>query len=149
MVEHGLDDLMVAAVEAGIGAPLALARTANEASAQPELARALDHKSYTALLRMEQDGTLSATQAKEVLGELLEHGGDPAALARHHGYEALGADSLVAVIDELIAGYPGEWTRYMEGDDKLTGFFTGKAMEATDKKANGKAVVAELRRRRG
>jgi aspartyl-tRNA(Asn)/glutamyl-tRNA(Gln) amidotransferase subunit B len=149
VVEHGLDDLMVAAVEAGIGAPLALARTANEASAQPELARALDHKSYTALLRMEQDGTLSATQAKEVLGELLEHGGDPAALARHHGYEALGADSLVAVIDELIAGHPGEWTRYMEGDDKLTGFFTGKAMEATDKKANGKAVVAELRRRRG
>jgi Asp-tRNA(Asn)/Glu-tRNA(Gln) amidotransferase B subunit len=53
------------------------------------------------------------------------------------------------VIDELIAAHPGEWTRYVEGDDKLTGFFTGKAMEATDKKANGKAVVAELRRRRG
>jgi aspartyl-tRNA(Asn)/glutamyl-tRNA(Gln) amidotransferase subunit B len=149
VVEHGLDDLMVAAVEAGIGAPLALARTANEASAQPELARALDPKSYTALLRMEQDGAVSATQAKELLGELLEHGGDPAALARSHGYEALEADSLEAVIDELIATHPGEWTRYVEGDDKLTGFFTGKAMEATDKKANGKAVVAELRRRRG
>ena len=74
VVEHGLDSLMTTAVAAGIGAPLALARTANEASAEPERARALDHVSYTALLRMEQDGTLSATQAKVVLGDLLGTG---------------------------------------------------------------------------
>jgi len=149
VVEHGLDRLMTTAVEAGIGAPLALARTANEASAEPERARALDHVRYTALLRMEQNGTLSATQAKVVLGDLLERGGDPAALARDRGFEALEADSLAAVMDEVIAAHPDEWARYVEGDDKLTGFFTGKAMQATDKKANGKAVAAELRRRRG
>ncbi|HXQ58805.1 MAG TPA: Asp-tRNA(Asn)/Glu-tRNA(Gln) amidotransferase subunit GatB [Acidimicrobiales bacterium] len=149
VVENGLDGLMTTAVDAGIGAPLALARTANEASADPERARALDPSAYTKLLRMEQDGALSATQAKDVLGDLLEKGGDPAQWASSHGYEALAADSLAAVIDELSAAHPDEWARYLEGDDKLTGFFTGKAMDATDKKANGKAVAAELRRRRG
>ncbi len=149
VVEHGLDRLMTTAVDAGIGAPLALARTANEASAEPERARALDHRSYTALLRMEQEGTLSATQAKVVLGDLLDRGGDPTALARDRGFEALEADTLTAVMDEVIAAHPDEWARYVGGDDKLTGFLTGKAMEATDKKANGKAVAAELRRRRG
>ena len=149
VVENGLDVLMTKAVHAGIGAPLALARTANEASAEPDRARALDTAAYTALLRMEQEGSLSATQAKVVLADLLDRGGDPAALARDHGFEALGADSLSGVIDELIAAHPKEWTRYVDGDDKLTGFFTGHAMKATQQKANGKAVAAELRRRRG
>jgi aspartyl-tRNA(Asn)/glutamyl-tRNA(Gln) amidotransferase subunit B len=150
VVENGLDVLMTAAVEAGIGANLALARTANEASAEPERARDLDRGAYTALLRLEQDGTLSATQAKDVLGDLLAHGGDPATLARTRGYEALAADSLAEVIDELIAAHPLEWERYLGGDDKkMGGFFTGLAMQATNKKANGKAVAAELERRRG
>jgi aspartyl-tRNA(Asn)/glutamyl-tRNA(Gln) amidotransferase subunit B len=149
VVEHGLDVLMTTAVDAGIGAALALARTANEASAEPIRARGLDAAAYTALLRMEQDGTLSATQAKVVLGDLLAHGGDPAALARTRGYEALAADSLAEVMGELIAAHPTEWERYVDGDDKLTSFFIGRAMDVTDKKANGKAVAAELRRRRG
>ncbi len=93
--------------------------------------------------------TLSATQAKVVLSDLLENGGDPAALARNRGFEALEEDSLNAVMDELIAGHADEWERYLGGDDKLAGFFTGLAMKATQGKANGKAVAAELRRRRG
>ncbi|MGH9017560.1 MAG: Asp-tRNA(Asn)/Glu-tRNA(Gln) amidotransferase subunit GatB [Acidimicrobiales bacterium] len=149
VVEHGLDTLMTTAVEAGVGAALALARTANEASAEPERAREVDPAAYSALLRMEQEGTLSATQAKVVLGDLLLHGGEPADLARARGFEALAEDFLVGVIDELVAAHPDEWERYRAGDDKLTGYFTGLAMHATDKKANGKAVAAELRRRRG
>ena len=149
VVEHGLDDLMTEAVSAGIGAALALARTANEASAEPDRARAVDPARFAALLRMEQDGTLSATQTKDVLGDLLQNGGNPAELARVHGYEALETDFLVAVMDELVAAHPDEWERYAGGDDKLAGFFTGLAMKATDKKANGKSVAAELRRRRG
>jgi aspartyl-tRNA(Asn)/glutamyl-tRNA(Gln) amidotransferase subunit B len=52
-------------------------------------------------------------------------------------------------MDELIAAHPDEWGRYVGGEAKLAGFFTGLAMAATDKKANGKAIAAELQRRRG
>ena len=98
---------------------------------------------------MEAGGQLSATQSKTVLGALLERGGDPAALAKEMGFEALGSDTLSAVLDEIIAAHPDEWARYVGGEDKLTGLFTGAVMKATSGKANGKEVAAELRRRRG
>jgi aspartyl-tRNA(Asn)/glutamyl-tRNA(Gln) amidotransferase subunit B len=85
-----------------------------------------------------------------VLGALLERGeGDPATLAKEMGFEALSSDALGAVLDEVIAAHPDEWARFLEGDDKLMGVFTGEVMEATARKANGKEVAAELRSRRG
>ena len=94
VVEHGLDGLVTAAAAAGVDGALALARTANEASADPDAARRLDASAFIALLRMEQDGKLSATQAKTVLADMLENGGDPAEIARRRGFEALDTDSL-------------------------------------------------------
>jgi aspartyl-tRNA(Asn)/glutamyl-tRNA(Gln) amidotransferase subunit B len=53
------------------------------------------------------------------------------------------------VLDDVIAAHPDEWARYVAGEDKMTGVFTGAVMKATSGKANGKEVAAELRRRRG
>jgi aspartyl-tRNA(Asn)/glutamyl-tRNA(Gln) amidotransferase subunit B len=150
VVERGLDELVTAAADAGAPVRLALARAANEVAAQSEAGLQLDAKAFAALLAMEAGSQLSATQSKAVLNALLERGGgDPTALAREMGFEALGSDTLGAVLDEIIAAHPDEWARYVEGDDKLTGFFTGAVMKATAGKANGKEVAAELRRRRG
>ena len=149
VVDLGLDGLVAAATEAGAPAPLALARAANEVAAQSEAGLRLDPAAFTGLLALEAGGQLSATQSKAVLGALLERGGgDPAAVAKEMGFEALGAGALGAVLDELVAAHPDEWARFVEGDDKLAGFFTGKVMQATQGKANGKEVAAELRRRR-
>jgi len=148
VVEHGLDGLVTAAAAAGVDVSLALARTANEASADPEAARRLDASAFVALLRMEQDGKLSATQAKTVLADMLENGGDPAEIARRRGFEALDTDSLATVVAEVVSAHPDEWQRYRNGEDKLVGFFTGHVMRATSNRANGKAVAAELRRLR-
>jgi Asp-tRNA(Asn)/Glu-tRNA(Gln) amidotransferase B subunit len=139
-----------AAAEAGAPAGLALARAANEVAAQPEAGLRMDPATFTALLSMESGGQLSATQSKAVLGTLLERGGgDPATVAKEMGFEALEADTLGAVLDEVIAGSPEEWARFVGGDDRLMGHFTGAVMRATAGKANGKEVAAELRRRRG
>ena len=55
----------------------------------------LDAESFASVLAMESGGQLSATQSKAVLGALLERGGgDPAALAKEMGFEALGSDTL-------------------------------------------------------
>ena len=150
VVDLGLDDLVVEAVAGGVGTALALARTANEAATNAEAARTLDPKSYVELLTLEASGSLSATQAKTVLAELFaQGGGDPAAIAREKGFEAMSEDSLVATVAEAVVAHPDEWSRYCEGDDKLAGFFTGLVMKATKGQANGKAVASELRRLRG
>jgi len=150
VVDLGLDDLVVEAVAAGVPAPLALARTANEAATDAVAARSLDVGAYVALLTMESAGSLSATQAKTVLAELLAAGGgDPAAIAKAKGFEAMSDDSLVATVAEAVAAHPDEWARYCDGEDKLAQVFIGQVMKATRGQANGKAVVAELQRLRG
>jgi aspartyl-tRNA(Asn)/glutamyl-tRNA(Gln) amidotransferase subunit B len=154
VVDLGLDDLVTAAVAAGVAAPLSLARTANEAATDATAARALDHQSYVALLTMEASGELTATQAKSVLADLLAAGGgDPATIAASKGFEAMSEDSLAATVADIVAAHPEEWARFEAGDDKeqkkLAGFFTGKVMQATKGQANGKAVAAELQRLRG
>jgi aspartyl-tRNA(Asn)/glutamyl-tRNA(Gln) amidotransferase subunit B len=149
VVDLGLDDLVVAAVSGGVGSALALARTANEAASDPDAARRLDARSYAELLSLEAQGSLSATQAKAVLADLLgAGGGDPAAIARDKGFEAMSEDSLAATVAEAVGTHPDEWARYCDGDDRLAGFFTGLVMKATSGQANGKAVSAELRRLR-
>jgi aspartyl-tRNA(Asn)/glutamyl-tRNA(Gln) amidotransferase subunit B len=119
-------------------------------AAQSEAGLRLDPKSFASVLAMESSGQLSATQSKAVLAALLQRGGgDPAALAKEMGFEALGSDTLGAVLDEVIAAHADEWARFADGEDKLSGFFTREVMQATSGKANGKEVAAELRRRRG
>jgi aspartyl-tRNA(Asn)/glutamyl-tRNA(Gln) amidotransferase subunit B len=153
VVDQDLDALVLAAVSKGVDPALALRRTANEAAAEPERARSLDPASYSELLRMEQKGELTSTQAKTVLTELLASGGDPAAIAASKGFESLGDESLGIVVREVVEANPSEWDRYRNGDDsdrkKLAGFFTGLIMRATNGQASGRLVAEELERLRG
>jgi aspartyl-tRNA(Asn)/glutamyl-tRNA(Gln) amidotransferase subunit B len=147
-VDLGFDDYVLAALDADVEGPLALARAANELAADVAHLENLTPQTYAATLLMEQRGELSATQAKTVLLELLANGGDPRAVAQAKGFEQLSSDSLDSTVDSLIAQYPDEWTRYREGDEKLAQFFIGQVMKLTNGQANGKAVVEQLRRRR-
>ena len=154
VVDLGLDALVLAAVAGGVAAGLALARTANEAATNADAARVLDSEPYVALLTMEGNGSLTATQAKSVLAELLAAGGgDPAAIAAANGFEAMSGDSLVSAVADVVAAHADEWERYRHGDEsernKLAGFFIGLVMKASQGKADGKAVRAELERLRG
>jgi aspartyl-tRNA(Asn)/glutamyl-tRNA(Gln) amidotransferase subunit B len=154
VVDLGLDALVSSAVTSGAPAALALARASNEVAADPDAGLALPAEAFAALVQMEATGKLSATQSKAVLAELLATGGgDPAAVAATMGFEALGADTLAAVVAEVVAAHPDEWARYLVADEKdekkLSGLFTGEVMKATSGKANGKEVQAELRRLRG
>jgi len=149
VVVQGLDDLVTAAVERGAPVGLALARVANEVAARSDGGVSVDPDAFAELLTMEAGGELSATQAKTVLAELLAKGGDPRTIAAERGFEAMSSDSLADVVGQVISENPGEWGRYLEGEDKLAGFFIGKVMGATKGRADGKQVAAELRARRG
>ncbi len=145
VVDLDLDALVVGAIEAGADGRIALARAANEVASNAEAGRILDVGAFTTLVGMESAGEITATQAKTVLGELLaEGGGDPRAIAAKHGFEAMDSSVLDAALDEIIAGNPDQWKRYVEGDAKVAGFFVGAVMKATQGKADGKAVNAAL-----
>ena len=148
VVDLGFDDLVLAAIDAGIDPTLAMARAANELASGIDHVGNLTTEAFTTTLAMEQSGELSATQAKTVLLELLEHGGDPRKIAKDKGFEQLSSGSLGATVEALIKQHPEEWTRFAEGDEKLAQFFIGQVMKSTKGQANGKAVIAELQSRR-
>jgi aspartyl-tRNA(Asn)/glutamyl-tRNA(Gln) amidotransferase subunit B len=148
-VERGLDTLALDAIAAG-GEPVRVL-THVEHNLAVDGAGTLDAGRLAALVTMETAGELTATQAKVVLAEMVASGGDPAAIAKAKGFEAMGADALTAAVDEVISDHPDEWARYVDGDDKargkLTGFFVGQVMKATKGQADGRAVTALLRER--
>ena len=150
-VERGLDDLALAAIAAGGDAGRVL--THIEHNLAVDGAEALSAEHFTALVKMETGGELTATQAKMVLAEMVASGAAPAEIAAAHGFEALDTDALEDIVDGVIAAHPEEWEQLRAGDDKargkLTGFFMGKVMQASKGQADGKAATALLRSRSG
>ncbi|MBO0886400.1 MAG: Asp-tRNA(Asn)/Glu-tRNA(Gln) amidotransferase subunit GatB, partial [Acidimicrobiales bacterium] len=113
VVELGLDDLVVGAVREGADPRRALRRAANEAAAYPEAARSLEPEAFRSLLDMEAGGKLTATQAKEVLAELLQRGGgDPDAIAKSKGFEAMGSGALTDVVNQVVTDNADAWEKY-------------------------------------
>jgi aspartyl-tRNA(Asn)/glutamyl-tRNA(Gln) amidotransferase subunit B len=148
VVELGLDALVLAAHADGADLRLALTRASNEAAAKPEAAAALDAGTFASLIKLESAGSLTATQAKAVLAEMLENGGKPAAIAQTLGFEALESGAIDEVLDGIIAEHPSEWERFLAGDEKVTQFFLGQVMRATKGRANGKVVAEALSARK-
>ncbi len=145
LVERGQDVLAMAAVAAGADGTKAVTRLVNDLAVDDWSKVAAE--SFATLVQMESSGELSASQAKQVLVDLVERGGDPAAHAGTRGFEAMDATELESLLDGLIAANPDEWSRYSGGDEgdrkKMQGFFTGQIMKATRGQADGK-VVAQL-----
>ncbi len=145
VVLRGLDELAGAAIDAGADPDRVATHVANNLAVDG--AADLDPGHFAALIEMETSGSLTATQAKQVLAEMVETGTEPAAIAEARGFEAMDTSELEAVLDGIIADSADEWERFVGGDDKtrgkLQGFFTGQVMKATRGQADGK-VVAQL-----
>ncbi|MYA73577.1 MAG: Asp-tRNA(Asn)/Glu-tRNA(Gln) amidotransferase subunit GatB [Acidimicrobiaceae bacterium] len=149
LVERGQDGLAMAAVAAGADGAKTVTRLVNDLAVNDW--SKVEAESFAALVRMESNGELSASQAKQVLGDLVERGGDPAAHADVRGFEAMDTTELESLLDQLIGENPEEWSRYCGGDEgdrkKMQGFFTGQIMKATRGQADGKVVAQLLAKR--
>ena len=140
-VQRNLDGLVLAAVAEGADVERALVHAANNLAVDG--ASELDAVRFAALVTMETSGQLTSTQAKQILGEMVATGRSAADLAAEAGFEAMETGELERLLDGLIAAHPDEWQRFVEGDAKLQGLFTGQIMKSTKGKADGK-VVAQL-----
>jgi aspartyl-tRNA(Asn)/glutamyl-tRNA(Gln) amidotransferase subunit B len=146
LVTRGQDALALAAIAIGADADKVVVRLVNDLAVD-DWAN-VTASSLAELVKMESSGALSATQAKQLLADMVEQGGDPASLAAERGFEAMDTEELEAIVDRIIAENPDEWARFSAGDDtdrkKMQGFFTGQIMKATKGQADGKAVARLL-----
>ncbi|MEZ5297508.1 MAG: hypothetical protein R2697_14900 [Ilumatobacteraceae bacterium] len=93
---------------------------------------------------------LTATQAKTVVGDLIERGGgDPSAIAAERGFEAMDTSELESFVDAAIAAQPDAWEKYCAGEGKAMGAIVGHIMKASRGQADGKLVSQILERRKG
>ena len=77
-------------------------------------------------------GKISGKIAKEILPELLEKGGSPAAIVDERGLGMISDPAAIeAIVDELLRAHPDEVEAFRSGKTKLQGFFVGQLMKKT------------------
>ncbi|HWD58494.1 MAG TPA: Asp-tRNA(Asn)/Glu-tRNA(Gln) amidotransferase subunit GatB [Stellaceae bacterium] len=100
-----------------------------------------------ALIDLIADGTISGRIAKDVFAEMVETGGDPAAIVAAKGLrQVTDTGAIEAAVDAALAANPGQVAQYA-ANPKVLGFFVGQVMKATQGKANP-ALVNELLRKK-
>ena len=148
VVERNLDEFAIAVIEKGADPTRVLVHLENNLA---DGIGELTTESFAELISLETSGDLSATQAKTVLADLADKGGDPKEIAAHHGFEAMDTSELETLIEGILADYPEDWTAFVEGDleerKKKSGFFVGQVMKMTKGQADGKVVNDILLRR--
>ncbi len=149
MVDRGQDRYVHDVVAAGGDGGRALIHV-KEAYAEQGVEPAVPAADLAALTRLEIDGRLTPTQAKQVLAELIaDGGGDAEAVAAAKGFQAMDAAALEALVDDAIAANEPAWTKFAAGEDRAIGALVGAVMKASRGQADGAAVTALLRTRRG
>jgi aspartyl-tRNA(Asn)/glutamyl-tRNA(Gln) amidotransferase subunit B len=99
--------------------------------------------SLGALIDLIADGTISGRIAKDVFAEMVETGGDPAAIVEAKGLrQVTDTGAIEAAVDAALAANPAQVAQYA-ANPKVLGFFVGQVMKATQGKANP-ALVNQL-----
>lgn len=148
IVDRGQDEYVLAVGDAGGDVARALVHV-KEAYADQGAEPSVPVSDLAALTGMEARGELTATQAKQVLAEMVTVGGDPASIAAAKGFEAMDTGALEALVDAAIEAQPAAWEKYLAGEEKAVGALVGAVMKASKGQADGKAVTALLQSRRG
>ena len=149
VTERGQDTYVLAVVDQG-GDPARALIHVQQAFAGEGSDPVVPAADLAALTRMETDGAVTATQAKQLLAEIVAGGGgDPQRIATERGFQAMDTSALDALVDQVIAGNEGTWSSYCCGNDKAVGALVGAAMKLSRGQADGRAVTDRLRSRRG
>ena len=144
LVERNHDAFALDAIRRGGEPEKVVKHLVNNLSSGPG---ALTPEALAQLVQMESKSDITSTQAKKVLGELVQRGGMPANLAADLGFEAVGINDLENLVDQLIDEHSDEWERFCSGDTKVQGFFVGQVMKSTSGQADGKTINKILNER--
>jgi len=97
------------------------------------------------LLQALGQGRIHGRTAKRIFEETLDSGLDPAAaIAREEQAQVTDSAALRALVRQTLAAHPEERDAWLQGKDKLTGFFAGLILQAVQGRADPRSVMALL-----
>jgi aspartyl-tRNA(Asn)/glutamyl-tRNA(Gln) amidotransferase subunit B len=93
------------------------------------------------LITLVDAGAININTAKAVFEEMFATGEDAQKIVEAKGLAQVSdAGALQTMIDEVIAANPQQVQNYLNGQDKLFGFFVGQVMKATKGKGNAPLI---------
>jgi aspartyl-tRNA(Asn)/glutamyl-tRNA(Gln) amidotransferase subunit B len=120
-------------------------RLAKDADPVAEL---VDRAEFARLLKHVEDGELSGTNAKQVLGEHVRSGDRIDTIIATLGFHQISdAGALGAAVEKVLAENPAAVADYRSGKGAAVGFLVGQVMKATRGQANAAMVQSALRER--
>jgi aspartyl-tRNA(Asn)/glutamyl-tRNA(Gln) amidotransferase subunit B len=100
------------------------------------------------VFRLQDEGTLSSTAAREVISEVIHTGKPPAQIVEEKGLSQVSDEgALAAVVLSVLEKNPAEVERYKGGKKNLLGFFVGQAMKELKGKGNPGVLNALFKKR--
>jgi aspartyl-tRNA(Asn)/glutamyl-tRNA(Gln) amidotransferase subunit B len=108
----------------------------------------LEADALARLITLVESGRVTAQSARPLVAELLDRGGDPEALVRERGLEAVSdTGALEAAADAVLAAHPDVVEQVRAGEAKGLNFLMGQIMKRTQGKASPVAAREVLQRR--
>jgi aspartyl-tRNA(Asn)/glutamyl-tRNA(Gln) amidotransferase subunit B len=108
---------------------------------------ALEPAGLAELIREVDEGRVSATNAKAVLGRLFASGESPRAVIEAEGLgQVSDAGVIGSEVAAVLAEFPAQVAEYRGGKQQIYGFLVGQVMKRTAGRADAKLVNEELRR---
>ena len=98
------------------------------------------------LINRIDDQTISGKIGKSIFEEMCLSGSTPDEIIESQGLKQISDDGAIEeIIMTVISENPSQVKAYLDGKDKLFGFFVGQVMKLTEGKANPKAVNGILK----
>ena len=93
------------------------------------------------LINRIDDQTISGKIGKSIFEEMYANGASPDEIIESQGLKQISDDGAIEeIISIVIKENPSQVQAYLEGKEKLFGFFVGQVMKLTEGKANPKSV---------
>lgn len=101
----------------------------------------LTPESFTELVNLINEGTISNNIGKNIIMTLLKDGGSAKDIVEKQGLSVISDESAIKdIINKIIEANPAQVEAYRSGKDKLFGFFVGQAMKETQGRANPQSL---------
>lgn len=107
--------------------------------------KALDPQELAGLITLIADERVTGAAAREILGVIVEHGGNAESIMQERGLERLSDDSaILPMVQAVLQAHPSQVEDYKAGNQRLIGFLIGKVMQKSEGRADAGRVRALL-----